>query len=202
MLHAPPWGRLVLTRWEDAGCERPRGGAYVLATRNVECGRASACAIHFNKRVDWVSNRHFEVGRDEEGPWLCDRSSNGTWLNGAQLVQGKPARMNLGDTIELRAAAKSEGQPHKTIAFRFEPPPQPLSNVPPPLEDSPPAESESSKRQRPGAQRETDLPTRMAEDRPRQAPLSAAAAAAFEARLEAVGAELRDVKADTSGGRL
>jgi len=198
------WGKLVVTNWSIASNERPCAASYALTGGQEVCGRTCTSSIRLSQSATWVSNRHFVIQRDAEGVRILDISQYGTWLNGSMLQPHRWKTIEFNDEIEVRAM--KEGQLAGSVKFRLElptqplstAPTQPLSTAPTPLERSMSSEMGSPKRQRPGLRRETALPSRMAEGRPREAPLSPASAVMFAA----MNAELRDVEAKAARGRL
>ena len=188
------WGKLVVTNWAIASNERPCAASYALTADQVVCGRMRASSIRLSQSATWVSNRHFVIERGTQGVRIRDESQHGTWLNGSMLQPRRWKTIKFDDEIEVRAT--KEGQLVGSVKFRLESPAQPLSTAPTPPERSMSSESSSPKRQRPDLRRETALPSRMAEGRPREAPLSPASAVMFAA----MNAELRDVEAKAHQG--
>ena len=48
-----------------------------------------------------ISRDHLEVQVEDSALFLTDISSNGTWINGARLPQGRKCKVREGDFIEL-----------------------------------------------------------------------------------------------------
>ncbi len=74
-----------------------------------------------------VSRAHAEVHLDtgQDQAWLVDRSTNGTWLNGARVERSEPVRIMPGDRVQVgpvefqffsrHFSAPSEADPRRTV---------------------------------------------------------------------------------------
>jgi adenylate cyclase len=74
-----------------------------------------------------VSRAHAEVHLDtgQDQAWLVDRSTNGTWLNGARVARSEPVRIMPGDRVQVgpvefqffshHFSAPSDADPRRTV---------------------------------------------------------------------------------------
>lgn len=73
----------------------------VLFHRVVRIGRDASCQLQLH--ADTVSGQHCEIRVDEDRMWLVDlASSNGTRLNGVDLVAFEPRPLVSGDQVHVR----------------------------------------------------------------------------------------------------
>lgn len=118
-LSGDPWGSDAPDVGDAADRpEAPRPGCLVLTTTRfrmelapgsvLTLGRESPSPLSGQRGVGpWVSARHALVNTSADGRVVsvvdCD-STNGSWLNGRQLVPGVPERVDIGDRLVLGQA--------------------------------------------------------------------------------------------------
>jgi type VI secretion system protein len=74
---------------------------FVLHRRGAFLGRSPACDWSLPDPQNHVSSRHCEIHYQDNGYWLTDISTNGTFMNGAHERMAGPKRLVSGDRIVI-----------------------------------------------------------------------------------------------------
>ena len=104
----------------------PDGGpvSYQLnGKRGIDIGRAAHLDWTLPDPTRYISSKHCEIRYQDDGYWLYDVSTNGTFLNGAEQRMRSPHKLRNGDRFMLGhyvvAVTIDDAEQSKRRTFRW-----------------------------------------------------------------------------------
>eukprot|EP01103_Thecamoeba_quadrilineata_P014380 TRINITY_DN4277_c0_g1_i2.p1 TRINITY_DN4277_c0_g1~~TRINITY_DN4277_c0_g1_i2.p1 ORF type:complete len:663 (-),score=150.87 TRINITY_DN4277_c0_g1_i2:3-1934(-) len=105
-----PWGVLMTLN--------PNRNHVDLLKDSYTLGRHSTCDVVFEDQT-YISGLHCRILKDQQGIFLTDESSNGTYVNGERLEKGVPFKLSHRDEVSLALPSSLSAQTNTVCKKSF-----------------------------------------------------------------------------------